>query len=75
MNPTSSGIRAGAAPSGAAPCGVVARADAPPLDLGDASVRRRLRAALERELAVAIAAGDQAARERLLASVQSAITT
>lgn len=70
MNPTSSGTRAGATP-----CGAVARADAPPLGLGDAAVRRRLRAALERELAAAIAAGDQAARERLLASVQSAITT
>ena len=70
MNAISSGTQAGAAPYGA-----VARADTPPLGVDDAAVRRRLRAALERELAAAIAAGDQAARERLLASVQSAITT
>ena len=42
MNPTSSGTRAGAAP-----CAAVARADAPPLGLADAAVRRRLRAALD----------------------------
>ena len=41
----------------------------------DAAVRDRLRAALERELAVATAAGDHAARERILAALKKENTT
>jgi hypothetical protein len=70
MGPTLSGIRAQAPWRGAA-----AGAGAPARGLGDAAVRHRLRDALERELAVATAAGDQAARQWLLASLRSAITT
>jgi hypothetical protein len=58
----------------AAACGTGAAASSAGRALGEAAVRRRLREALERELAVATVAGDQAARRRLLASLQSAIT-
>ncbi|HEY2162326.1 MAG TPA: hypothetical protein VGH24_13550 [Solirubrobacteraceae bacterium] len=69
MDPTLGGIRAEAPLRGAA-----AGAGAPAQGLLDATVRNRLRDALERELALATAAGDQPARQRLLASLQSAIT-
>jgi hypothetical protein len=68
-NPRPRGIRADAASRGTS-----AQAGSGGQPLGDAAVRRRLREALERELAAATAAGDQAARRRLLASLQSAIT-
>jgi hypothetical protein len=70
MNPTPSDIRADTASRGA---GVGSNSRAK--DLDDAAVRHRLRAALDRELAVATAAGDHATRERLLASLQRTITT
>jgi hypothetical protein len=59
----------------AAPFGTGAGAGSAEQALDEAAVRRRLREALKRELAAATAAGDQAARRRLLASLQSAITT
>jgi hypothetical protein len=58
----------------AATRGTGAGAGTPGQALGDAAVRR-LREALKRELAAATAAGDQAARRRILASLESAITT
>jgi hypothetical protein len=67
MNLPPTGIRADAA-SGSAGAGSNIRA--PGLD--DAAVRHRLRGAIERELAVATAAGDHAMRARLLASLQRA---
>jgi hypothetical protein len=69
MNPTPTDIRADAASRSA---GAGSNIRAPGLD--DAAVRHRLRAALERELTLATAAGDFGARERLLASVQRVIT-
>jgi len=69
MGLTPNGIRADTAS-----CGAGVAADGRRLGLGDAVVRHRLREALERELAVATAAADQAVRERLLTALQSAIT-
>jgi hypothetical protein len=59
----------------AASCGTGGGAGSAGQALDDAAVRRRLREALKRELAAATAAGDEAARERLLASLRSALTT
>jgi hypothetical protein len=70
MNPTPGDIRADLASCSA---GAGSNIRAPALD--DAVLRYRLRAALERELTLATGAGDHAARERLLASLQGAITT
>jgi hypothetical protein len=61
MNPIPTGIRADAASRDAG-----AGADSPPQAPIDAEFRRRLRDALERELALATAAGDRAAPERVL---------
>jgi hypothetical protein len=70
MNPIPSDICADPAP-----CSAGARSNTRAHNLDDAAVRHRVRAALERELTVATAAGDHAARERLVASLQRAITT
>lgn len=59
----------------AAPAGSGTGADIPIQGRCDRAIRHRVRAALERELAVARAAGDEAARERLVASLQSTIRT
>jgi hypothetical protein len=56
-----------------ATCGPDAAADVPGPYSMDAVVRDRLRGALERELELATAAGDHAARGRLLVSLQSVI--
>ena len=65
-----SGIRADATSRGTG-----AGAGIPRQALGDAAVRRRLCEAIKRELAAATAAGDHAARGRLLASLRSLTTT
>jgi hypothetical protein len=70
MNPTPGGSQAKAALRGAG-----TGANHPSDSRSDAVSRTGLRAALQRELAVATAAGDEAARQRLFASLQSVITT
>jgi hypothetical protein len=70
MNLTSIGTGPEAAPAcrGAA-------ADRRAFGSDDAAARRRLREALRRELAVAIATGDRAACQRLRAALRSTRTT